>query len=80
MLRIGAAAYCTSTLDDNILMLDPGQQSHGEQIDRAPTVTKSPAYIRNTETDGTYPIMNQLSFCKHSTVVYDNSKMLQVPT
>lgn len=67
-------------MDDDIVMLDPGQQSDSEQIDCAPTVTSAPTYIRNIETDGSYPINDQLSFCIHSSVIYDNSKMLQVPT
>ena len=42
------------------------QQFDSEQIDHAPTVNAAPTYIRNTETDGTYPINHHLSSCNNS--------------
>ena len=52
------------------------QQFDIEQIDRATTDKSAPTYIRNTETDGSYPINDHLSFCIHSSVIYNDSIML----
>ena len=41
-------------------------QSDSEQIDHAPSVNAAPTYIRNTETDGSYPMNHHLSSCNHS--------------
>ena len=52
------------------------QQSGSEQIYRDTTIKSAPTYIRNTETDGSYPINDHLSFCSHSSVIYNDSIML----
>ena len=51
------------------------QQSGSEQIDLDTTVKSAPTYIRNTETDGSYPINGHLSFCNHSSYIYNDSEM-----
>uniref|UniRef100_A0A8R7V5V0 Uncharacterized protein n=1 Tax=Triticum urartu TaxID=4572 RepID=A0A8R7V5V0_TRIUA len=43
------------------------------------SAARGPTYIRNIETHGSYPNNGHLSFCNHSSDIYNDSKMLQVP-
>ncbi|XBI39274.1 hypothetical protein VPH35_124083 [Triticum aestivum] len=43
------------------------------------SAARGPTYIRNIETHGSYPNNGHLSFCNHSSDIYNDLKILQVP-